>query len=86
MIFQEPMSSLNPCFTIGFQLMEALKTHLDMDKAARRRRTIELLSLLSESRHPKAGFIFPASTFWRHEPARHDCHGAGLPAQTADCR
>ena len=36
MIFQEPMSSLNPCFTVGFQLTEALKTHLDMDKAARR--------------------------------------------------
>ena len=43
MIFQEPMSSLNPCFTVGFQLMEALNTHLDMDKAARRKRAIELL-------------------------------------------
>ena len=30
MIFQEPMSSLNPCFTVGFQLIEALKVHLDM--------------------------------------------------------
>ncbi len=28
MIFQEPMSSLNPCFTVGFQIGEALKTHL----------------------------------------------------------
>ncbi|MBY0612385.1 MAG: ABC transporter ATP-binding protein [Beijerinckiaceae bacterium] len=43
MIFQEPMSSLNPCFTVGFQLGETLKTHLGMDKAARRRRSIELL-------------------------------------------
>lgn len=43
MIFQEPMSSLNPCFTVGFQLMEALQTHLDMDKPARRKRAIELL-------------------------------------------
>ena len=43
MIFQEPMSSLNPCFTVGFQLMEALQTHLDMDKSARRKRAIELL-------------------------------------------
>jgi dipeptide transport system ATP-binding protein len=46
MIFQEPMSSLNPCFTIGFQLTEALETHLDMDKAARRERAVELLSLV----------------------------------------
>ncbi len=43
MIFQEPMSSLNPCFTVGFQLDEALKTHLDMDAGARQRRVIELL-------------------------------------------
>jgi dipeptide transport system ATP-binding protein len=46
MIFQEPMSSLNPCFTVGFQIMEALKEHLDMDKAARKARAIELLGLV----------------------------------------
>ncbi len=44
MIFQEPMSSLNPCFTIGYQLGEALKEHLGLDKQARRARVIELLS------------------------------------------
>jgi dipeptide transport system ATP-binding protein len=43
MIFQEPMSSLNPCFTVGFQLMEAIKTHMTMDKPARKKRAIELL-------------------------------------------
>jgi len=43
MIFQEPMSSLNPCFTVGFQLGEPLKQHLGLDKAARRKRSIELL-------------------------------------------
>jgi dipeptide transport system ATP-binding protein len=43
MIFQEPMTSLNPCFTVGFQLGEALQTHLGMDKAARKARSIELL-------------------------------------------
>ncbi|MCA0400789.1 MAG: ABC transporter ATP-binding protein [Proteobacteria bacterium] len=43
MIFQEPMSSLNPCFTIGFQLGEALKIHLGLDRAQRRARSIELL-------------------------------------------
>jgi dipeptide transport system ATP-binding protein len=46
MIFQEPMSSLNPCFTVGFQITEALKTHMDMDKAERRKRAVELLSLV----------------------------------------
>ncbi|MGL4296078.1 MAG: ABC transporter ATP-binding protein [Aestuariivirga sp.] len=46
MIFQEPMTSLNPCFTVGYQITEALKTHLDMDKAARRRRAVELLDFV----------------------------------------
>ncbi len=43
MIFQEPMSSLNPCFTIGFQLEEALSTHLHLEKKARHARVIQLL-------------------------------------------
>ena len=43
MIFQEPMTSLNPCFTVGFQLTETLKIHLGMDSRQRRRRAIELL-------------------------------------------
>ncbi|MFN4144081.1 ABC transporter ATP-binding protein, partial [Aestuariivirga sp.] len=46
MIFQEPMSSLNPCFTVGFQITEALKAHLDMDKRQRRERAAELLRLV----------------------------------------
>ncbi len=43
MIFQEPMTSLNPCFTVGFQIMETLKVHEGGDRAQRRARTIELL-------------------------------------------
>ncbi|KAB2873328.1 MAG: ABC transporter ATP-binding protein [Bauldia sp.] len=43
MIFQEPMSSLNPCFTVGFQIGEALATHLGLDRRARHARSIALL-------------------------------------------
>ncbi len=46
MIFQEPMSSLNPCYSVGWQIEEVLKVHLDLDRAARRRRVIELLDLV----------------------------------------
>jgi dipeptide transport system ATP-binding protein len=43
MIFQEPMTSLNPCFTVEFQLVEAMRTHLDLNKAECRKRAIGLL-------------------------------------------
>ncbi len=43
MIFQEPLSSLNPCFTVGFQIAEALKIHTRMSRAERRARSIDLL-------------------------------------------
>jgi dipeptide transport system ATP-binding protein len=46
MIFQEPMASLNPCFTVGFQIEEVLKVHMGMDRAQRRARAIELLTLV----------------------------------------
>ncbi|MCC2961444.1 ABC transporter ATP-binding protein [Massilia sp. IC2-278] len=43
MIFQEPMSSLNPVFTVGFQIGEVLRLHLGMSKREARARTLELL-------------------------------------------
>jgi len=43
MIFQDPTTSLNPCFTVGFQLAETLKLHLGMNGKAARNRSIELL-------------------------------------------
>ena len=46
MIFQEPMTSLNPVLRIGLQIMEPLIIHLGMDDAAARARAIELLTLV----------------------------------------
>jgi dipeptide transport system ATP-binding protein len=42
MIFQEPVASLNPCFTVGFQIEEVLRVHMRLDRRARRARAIEL--------------------------------------------
>ena len=44
MIFQEPMTSLNPAFTIGNQLIEAIRCHRDISHAAARVRAIEMLN------------------------------------------
>lgn len=46
MIFQEPMSSLNPLFTIGDQIGEMLLLHTDLDGAGRRKRVLDMLNLV----------------------------------------
>jgi oligopeptide transport system ATP-binding protein len=46
MIFQDPMTSLNPVLTVGRQISEALELHLGMDKKQARARTIELLEMV----------------------------------------
>jgi peptide/nickel transport system ATP-binding protein len=43
-IFQDPLTSLNPLYTVGDQLVETILTHLDLARDAARRRAIELLA------------------------------------------
>jgi oligopeptide/dipeptide ABC transporter ATP-binding protein len=45
-IFQDPMTSLNPVFSVGFQIMEPLRKHMGLDKPAARKRAHELLELV----------------------------------------
>ena len=46
MIFQDPMTSLNPCFTVGFQLIEVLNQHMGLRGSAAKARAIELLEMV----------------------------------------
>jgi len=46
MVFQDPMTSLNPVYTVGFQIMEVLKLHQGMDNAQARERAGELLAMV----------------------------------------
>ena len=59
MIFQEPIASLNPCFTVGFQIGEALKVHLNMDRRSRRERSLELLRAVGISEPERRLSAFP---------------------------
>lgn len=61
MIFQEPMTSLNPVFRIGYQLEEVLKLHQKMNKAQARNKAVELLRLVDIPRPDKVADDFPHS-------------------------
>jgi peptide/nickel transport system ATP-binding protein len=54
-IFQEPMTALNPVYTIGFQIVETLRTHFDLGPNSARERAIELLTMV-EIPNPEQSF------------------------------
>ncbi len=54
-IFQEPMTALNPVYTIGFQIVETLRTHFDMGPKEAKARAIELIAMV-EIPNPEASF------------------------------
>jgi len=54
-IFQEPMTALNPVYTIGFQIVETLRTHFDIGPHEAKTRAIELLTMV-EIPNPEASF------------------------------
>ena len=59
MIFQEPMTSLNPVFTVGYQIMENILLHEDVSKDEARKRTIELLDMVGIARPEKVVDDYP---------------------------
>ena len=59
MIFQEPMTALNPVYTIGWQIREALRCHQDISKAAADERAIELLEMVGIPNPPERFKQYP---------------------------
>jgi oligopeptide transport system ATP-binding protein len=59
MIFQDPMTSLNPVLTIGFQISEALQLHMAMNAQQARDRTIELLQMVGIPQADRAFYNYP---------------------------
>ena len=85
-IFQEPMTSLSPLHTIGDQIGEALHLHRKVDAATGRELVIEMLRLVGFPNPAKAPQHLSLRALRRPAPARHDRHGADLPAGAADRR
>ena len=59
MIFQEPMTALNPAYTIGFQIIETLRLHRELSPAQARERAIELLTMVELPDPEKAFRSYP---------------------------
>ena len=86
MIFQDPMTSLNPVHTIGKQLVEAILLHQDVTKKAGARPRARAAE---GGRHPArraAHRRLPAPVLGRHAPARDDRDGARQRPRPADRR
>ncbi|WP_428698386.1 ABC transporter ATP-binding protein [Stappia sp.] len=77
MIFQEPIASLNPCFTVGFQLDEALQAHTDMTRRQRHDRVIELLTSVGIPEPERRAKAFP------HQMSGGQCQRVMIAIATA---
>ena len=77
------MTSLNPVFTIGDQIAEALLLHRPVGRAAARARAVELLDLVGLPAPGAPARPLSAPALGRPAPARHDRHGARLRPEAA---
>lgn len=85
MIFQEPMTSLNPVFTVGQQIGESFRFHQQMGKAEMLKKSIEMLRLVGIPEPEHVINDYPNQLSGGMAPARYDCHGAGVQPENPDC-
>ena len=86
MVFQDPLSSLHPLYRVGAQIVEAIRAHQRVSKAAARARAIELLGMVEIPDPARRVERLPARAVRRHAPACDDRDGALQRAQAADRR
>ena len=86
MIFQEPMTSLNPVFPVGEQIAESIRLHQRKDAARRARRGAANARAGAHSRSAVGARPLSAPAVRRHAPARDDRDGAVVPPRAADRR
>jgi ABC-type microcin C transport system duplicated ATPase subunit YejF len=85
MIFQDPMTSLNPVLTIGKQLEEPLMLHIGMTRNQARERAAELLSMVGIPNAKERLNDFPHQ-YWRYASTSHDRNGVVVQSSNSHCR
>ena len=86
MIFQDPLSSMHPFYTVGNQIIEAYRIHNDVSKKAARAHAIEMLDRVGIPEPIAARRRLPAPVLRRDAAARDDRDGALLRPRPADRR
>ena len=87
MVFQDPMTSLDPVYRVGDQIVEQIRAHdRKISKAQALDRAVELMERVGIPRAAERAALLPARVLRRHAPARDDRDGAVVLAQAADRR
>ena len=85
-IFQEPMTALNPVYTVGFQIIETLRTHFDIGPKEARERALELLRLVEIPDPNRRIDAYPHQLSGGQRQRAMIAAGPGLRPQAADRR
>ena len=86
MIFQEPMTSLNPVFTVGNQILEAIQQHQKIGGGAAKSAAIEMLDLVGIPEPARRFEEYPHQLSGGMRQPCHDSNCAVMSARFANCR
>lgn len=85
MIFQEPMTSLNPVYPVGRQVREAILQHQKISKEEARKRVLEIFQAVGIPEPEKRYNSYPHQLSRRTAPESDDWNGYGMSAKSNDC-